>query len=245
MPYKPEENLDLRTYGILADGGTIITAWYDVGERDISDTVLVPGNTLPQQTTVDNAGDAGIVGGRYERRAGMRYAVIIAHLPAYFQAVQSRAGTVTGVKDNGTTTVTATASIFYPSIVGKSVVIATVGTFVVDSYTSPIEIVVTGNAAGTTKAITFDEGSRLLTEAATDEYQWTRAGWWTVVRRWLCETEDREVEMIYLKGQTYTFAAADTSVVGRAAGGSSRGRYPLYPHKAVIVMTYEAPIYDV
>ena len=95
-------------------------------------------------------------------------------------------------------------------------------------------------------AITFDEGSRLLTEAHTDAYQWTRDGWWTVLRKWLCETEDREVEMIYLKRtNTYTFAAADNSVVGGPSGASSRGRDPMYPHKASINMTFEAPIYDV
>ena len=118
MAFRPDENLDLRTYGILADGGTVITAWYVVGERDISDTVLLPGNTLPQQTTVDNAGDAGIVGGSYKNHAGMRYAVITAHLPAYYQAVQTRAGTATAV---GTTITWLTGDIFYPSLVGKTV----------------------------------------------------------------------------------------------------------------------------
>lgn len=244
MAFEPDENLDLREYGILADGGTSITAWFPVAEREISDLGLTPGNTLPQQTTVDDAGEAGIVGGRYKNLAGMRYAVITAHLPAYYQAVQTRSGTAT----SAATTITSDddAPIFYPSLVGQTITFNAPATYVVATYVSPTEITVTltaGNQAA--EDISFPEGSRLLTEASTDEFQWTRAGWWTVVRRWLCETEDREAEMIYLKTQTFTFDAADNSVVGRASGGSSRGRSPTYPHKALIVMAYEAPIYDV
>ena len=241
MAFTPDENLDLREYGILADGGTSITAWFPVAEREISDLGLTPGNTLPQQTTVDDAGDAGIVGGRYKNLAGMRHAVITAHLPAYYQAVQTRAGTATAV---GTTITWLTGDIFYPSLVGKTVTFNGL-VYTVATYVSTTEITVTEDATAVNKAITFDEASRLLTEANTDEYQWTRDGWWTVVRRWLCETEDREREMIYLKTQTYTFDADDNSVIGRPAAGASRGRYPLYPHKAVIVMTYRAPIYDI
>ena len=247
MAFTPTENLDMRKYGILADGGTSITAWYPVGDRDIEDCGLIPGNTLPQQTTVDDAGTAGIVGGRYDDRQGMRYAVITAHLPAYYQAVQDRTGIVSGgAFAGGVTTVTATTAIFYPSLVGESVVIATVGTFVVASYTSSTVIVVTDDAsAAAADTITFDEGSRLLTEAHTDAYQWARDGWWTVVRKWLCETEDREVEMQYLKRtNTYTFAADVNSVVGRPSGASSRGRDSMYPHKASITMSLAAPIYD-
>lgn len=240
MAFTPDENLDMRTYGILADGGTSITAWFPVGERDIEDLGLTPGNTLPQQTTVDDAGTAGIVGGRYKDSAGMRYAVITAHLPAYYQAVQTRAG----VCSAAVVTVTATTAIFYPSIVGKTITIATVGDRVVATYVSPTVVTVTATTTAATKAITFDEGSRLLTEAHTDAYQWTREGWWTVVRRWLCETGDREAEMIYLKTQTYTFAADGNAVVGYPSGASTRGRDTTYPHKASITMSLEAPIYD-
>ena len=242
MAFIPDENLDMRTYGILADGGTSITAWFPVGERDIEDLGLTPGNTLPQQTTVDDAGTAGIVGGRYKDSAGMRYAVITAHLPAYYQAVQTRTGVATSVG----TAITSDSSvpIFYPSLVGESITFNSLS-YVVATYVSPTSITVTltaGNNAS--KAISFTEGSRLLTEAHTDAYQWTRDGWWTVVRRWLCETEDREAEMVYLKTQTYTFGADGNNVVGYPSGASSRGRDTTYPHKASITMSLEAPIYD-
>lgn len=246
MAFRPDENLDLREYGILADGGTSITAWYPVGERDIADCGLTPGNTLPQVTTVDDSGDAGIVGGYYKDHAGMRYAVITAHLPAYAAVVQDRTGTVTGGGfAGGVTTVTATTAIFYPSLAGESVVIATVGTFVVASYTSPTVIIVTGDAsAAATDTITFDEGSRLLTEASTDVFQDGRSGWWTIGRRWLCETGDREAEVQYLKNTTYTFGADPNSPVGYVFGSLSRGRESNYPHKALITMSFEAPRYD-
>ena len=243
MAFAPDENLDLRSYGILADGGTVITAWFPVAERDISDTVLLPGNTLPQETTVDNAADAGIVGGYYKNLEGMRYAVITAHLPKYYQAVQTRTGTASSAG----TTITSDddAPIFYPSLVGETITFNTPATYVVATYVSPTEITVTLTAGiQAAEDISFDEGSRLLTEATTDAYQWARDGWWVCQRRWLCETEDREVEMIYLKGTTYTFDADVNSPVGQPSGASSRGREPLYPHKASITMNFEAPIYE-
>ncbi len=242
MAFTPDENLDLRTFGILADGGTSIQVWFVVAERTIEDLGLTPGNTLPQETTVDNAGDYGIVGGRYDLRAGMRYAVITAHLPAFFEAVQTRTGTATSVG----TTITSDddVPIFYPSMVDQTITFNSLP-FVVATFVSPTEITVTltaGNNAA--KAISFDEGSRLLTEATSDAYQWTRAGWWSVVRRWLCETEDREAEMQFLKTQTFTFDADPNSPVGRPSGASSRGRDPSYPHKASITMSLEAPVYE-
>lgn len=244
MAFTPEENVDLRDYGVLADGGTVIIARFPVAERTIADLGLSPGNTLPQETKFDNAGDAGIVGGRYELRPGMRYAVITAHLPSFFQSVQTRSGTADGAYVDPTTTITATAPIFYPSLVGETVTFDSVD-YTVASYVSPTVITVTANATGTAKTITFDEGSRLLTEATSDGFGWQRDGWWTVVRRWLCETGDREAEMQYLKTTTFTFDGDTNSVVGYPSGASSRGRDPTYPHKGSITMSFEAPIYDV
>jgi len=239
MAFTPEENLDLRKYGILADGGTSITAYFPVGEREISDCGLTPGNTLPQQTTVDDAGSAGIVGGSYKDIDATRHAVITAHLPAYASAIGTRSGTASAIG----VTITATTAIFYPSLVGETITFNSIS-YEVATYVSTTVITVTAVATALLKAISFDEGSRLLTEATSDAFGWNRAGWWNVTRRWLCETEDREVEMRYLQGTTYTFTSDANSPVGSPHSASSRGRDPNYPHKASISMSFEAPIYD-
>ena len=93
----------------------------------------------------------------------------------------AKTGTVTGVKDNGTTTVTATTPIFYPSIVGKDVVITDTGTFAVASYTSATEVVVTGDATCEAKAIAFDNASTVAVYIANDRQTQATAyrGWTT------------------------------------------------------------------
>ena len=230
----------LKKHSKDVKGGGYITYTrvYDIGRLSLSDASLEPLDGLPEDSTIIISDSRiGKVPGEADERA-----IVTARGGDYYQAVQTRSGTATSEG----TTITADTAIFYPSLVGQTITFNAPATYVVATYVSPTEITVTltaGNQAA--EDISFPEGSRLLTEASTDEFQWTRAGWWTVVRRWLCETEDREAEMIYLKTQTFTFDAADNSVVGRASGGSSRGRSPTYPHKAVIVMNYEAPIYDV
>lgn len=65
-------------------------------------------------------------------------------------------GTATGVYSDSTTTFTATAAIFYETMVGGTVTFD--GTdYTVASYTSTTEITVTASAAGDTKVITFPE----------------------------------------------------------------------------------------
>jgi hypothetical protein len=66
--------------------------------------------------------------------------------------------TVTGVYSAPNTTITATAASFYPSMVGRSLVVTGVGTFTVVSYTSSTVIVVSGNAtaSGATFSIASD-----------------------------------------------------------------------------------------
>jgi len=64
-------------------------------------------------------------------------------------------GTVTGVAGASTTTLTATTSIFYPSMIGHSVVIADTGTFTVTGYTSATVITVSGDATCVAKAISI------------------------------------------------------------------------------------------
>lgn len=60
--------------------------------------------------------------------------------------------TVTGVYDASTyTVVTATEDTFYDSMVGKSMVITDVGTFVIDRYTSSTVVVVIGDATAVAK----------------------------------------------------------------------------------------------
>ncbi len=64
-------------------------------------------------------------------------------------------GTCTGVKDNGTTTVTATEPSFPEAVVGEDIVITDVDTFTIVSRTSTTIIVVTGDATCTSKAFTI------------------------------------------------------------------------------------------
>jgi hypothetical protein len=67
-------------------------------------------------------------------------------------------GTVSGTpsKDNGTTSVTATANKFYPSMVGRTFTFDTSGTgYEIASYTSATDIKVTGDASGETADDTF------------------------------------------------------------------------------------------
>ncbi len=59
-----------------------------------------------------------------------------------------------GTFADGSTPITATVASFHPLMVGKSLVITTVATFVVDGYTSPTVISVTGDAS-TANADTF------------------------------------------------------------------------------------------
>lgn len=62
----------------------------------------------------------------------------------------TKTGTVTAVG----TAVTATAAIFFPSMVGHSIVIAAIGTFTITAYTSPTVITVDSSATCTAKAVT-------------------------------------------------------------------------------------------
>lgn len=65
------------------------------------------------------------------------------------------AGTVSATHVAGTSTVTATSALFYASMIGHSIVIATVGTFTITGYTSTTVISVSGNATCTAKAFTI------------------------------------------------------------------------------------------
>lgn len=62
---------------------------------------------------------------------------------------------VTGVCSGVTTTVTATEGVFHSGMVGSSIVISTIGTFVVAGYTSPTVITITGDATCTSKTFTI------------------------------------------------------------------------------------------
>jgi hypothetical protein len=66
--------------------------------------------------------------------------------------------TLTGVKDGGITTLTAISDAFYPSMVGHSIVITTIGTFTITACSSAKVVVVSGDAtcAGKTFSITPD-----------------------------------------------------------------------------------------
>lgn len=64
-------------------------------------------------------------------------------------------GTCTGVKDNGTTTVTATEPSFAAAVDGEDIVIADTGTFAIASRTSTTVIVVTGDATCAGKSFTI------------------------------------------------------------------------------------------
>ena len=201
MAFTPVENPDLRTYDILPDGGLGITAYYPLGNRTLKQCALIPGQTLPRDST------AGIVGGAIQISDSVRYGVVKAHQAEYLYATaQDRTGTVTGAY-GATTVVTATTPIFYPGLVGESVVIADTGTFTVASYTSPTVIVITADATCSAKTITLTEGSRLLSESVSDAYRWNRKGRWRCVRRYHCLTANRDAEARVLGATKYTFAA--------------------------------------
>ena len=88
------------------------------------------------------------------------------------------ATTVTGVYDGvAYTTVTATAASFYPSMIGKTLVITDIGSFTVTSYTSSTVIVVAGNATAvaTTFSMTADGTYRLPDAFGGMEGNWTFA----------------------------------------------------------------------
>jgi hypothetical protein len=77
---------------------------------------------------------------------------------AYVRIQNTVAGTVSGTpsKDNGTTTITATADIFVATMVGSTFTFDTSGTsYVIASHTSATVIVVTGDASGETADDTF------------------------------------------------------------------------------------------
>lgn len=63
--------------------------------------------------------------------------------------------TVTGVHSAGVTTLTSSAAIFYESMENKPIVITTIGTFTILSYTSATVVTVTGNATCTTKTFSI------------------------------------------------------------------------------------------
>lgn len=65
------------------------------------------------------------------------------------------AGTLTGVFASPNTTLTATTAKFFPSMIGHSIVIATVGTFTITAYTSSTIVTVSGNATCSSKAFTI------------------------------------------------------------------------------------------
>jgi hypothetical protein len=63
--------------------------------------------------------------------------------------------TVTGVESGGSSTITATASSFYPTMIGNSLVITDIGTYTITGYTSATVVTVSGDAtcAGKTFSI--------------------------------------------------------------------------------------------
>jgi len=236
--FTPNENYQRRRLGILPDGGTVITAQFPIGELTLEQCGLIPGATIPRDDT------AGIVGSFVQLQAAMKIAVVTAHKPDYaYATAQTRAGVATGAYVDPTTTITATTAIFYPSIAGKTITFDG-NPYTVATYVSPIAITVTADATGVEKPITFSEGSRLLNEAATDDYEWGRDGWWRAIRRFHCLAGDRGAEFQYLRTTTFAFDADPLNTVGYPATGGARARDPNYPHKALIVMPFEAPVYD-
>lgn len=80
--------------------------------------------------------------------AGWRWQRPLASVVLWADIAQDAAVTVTGaVYAAPSTTITASAATFYPSMVGATIVIATVGSFVISSYTSSTVVVVTGDAS--------------------------------------------------------------------------------------------------
>lgn len=83
-------------------------------------------------------------------------------------------GTVTGVKDNGTTTITATEEVFDSDDVGKYIRIDGVGDFAIASYTSTTVVVVTGDASAASADSYFIRTKVIFTSASVAD--WTAEG---------------------------------------------------------------------
>ena len=94
----------------------------------------------------------------------------------YSWTIYVDAATLAGTCSAVTTTVTATAGVFNSAMVGRDIVIATVGTFEIVSYTSPTEVEVDGDASCSSKAFTVNvDDSGALTEDVPDE-EYSRDG---------------------------------------------------------------------
>lgn len=76
----------------------------------------------------------------------------IATMVLWADVVVDTGVTVTGVRDNGTSTVTATAATFYPEMVGRSIIITGDATYTITGYTSTTVIIVSGDASGASGA---------------------------------------------------------------------------------------------
>jgi len=75
----------------------------------------------------------------------------------------AKSGTCTGVKDNGTSTVTATTPEFTEACVGRTLVIAAVGSFAITDFLGPTQVTVTGDASGASgAAFTIAAGQTVL-----------------------------------------------------------------------------------
>ena len=143
-----------------ADGYITYHRVYDIGRRSLAAASLEPLDGLPEDATIIIT-DSYI--GKVKGEASER-AIVTARGADFHQSVQTRSGTATSVG----TTITATTSIFYPSLVGEAITFNALP-YVVATYVSPTEITVTltaGNNAD--KAISFAEGSRLLSESLSD-----------------------------------------------------------------------------
>jgi len=229
----------LKKHSKDVKGGGYITYTrvYDIGRLSLSDASLEPLDGLPEDSTIIISDSRiGKVPGEADERA-----IVTARGGDYYQAVQTRSGTATSEG----TTITADTAIFYPSLVGQTITFNAPATYVVATYVSPTVITVTLTAGvNADKAISFDEGSRLLDWSLSDAHQWNRSGWWSCLRRYHSLTGDRDAEVRYLKSTTYTFAADDNSTAGRVSGISSRPKDSLVPANALIEVAYRAPIYD-
>lgn len=99
----------------------------------------------------------------------------------------AKSGTLTGVYNAGTgiSTLTATTAKFFPTMIGRSIVIATVGTFTVVGYASSTVITVTGDATGAAKSFTMAAGKYRMPDdfggPAEDEMRYAPSSGWNQI----------------------------------------------------------------
>ena len=171
---------------------------YRIGHRTLAEESLEPRDSLPEDSTIP------IVSSRIGKIKGeaSNVAIVVARKAVYAGGDAAITGTVTGVG----TTVTATTAIFHPSIVGETITITATGAFVVATYTSSTVVVVVGDATCTAKAVSVP--NPLAEFGRTKYYRGSKKSYWSVIRKFHCDPDDKDFCVAYNWESTYQFNAS-------------------------------------